>query len=108
MDDLPIREQTGEKETTPMNRIASLDFQRGFAIWMMVFLHVFNHMYDYSSIDASDLFTNLDFFRSLFFAFSGYFGNWVGYFIIISAIVNSFATTKKVLNGASAEKLFLK
>lgn len=106
LETLPIRQKTDEEQAIKTKRIASLDFQRGLAIWMMVFLHVFNHMYDYSWVQPEDLFSNIDFFRSVFFAFSAFFGNWVGYFILISAIVNSFATTKKVLAGGSPEKLF--
>ncbi|NHK32144.1 MAG: hypothetical protein FK730_12375, partial [Asgard group archaeon] len=29
-------------------RIASLDFQRGIAIWLVTFLHSFERLYDYS------------------------------------------------------------
>ncbi|MBD3193259.1 MAG: hypothetical protein GF308_21675 [Candidatus Heimdallarchaeota archaeon] len=88
-------------------RLASLDFQRGLAIWMMVFLHVFNHMYDYSWVDPGQLFTGIPFFLSIFIAFSAYFGNWAGYFILISAIVNAFSTTKKAMHGKdSPERLF--
>lgn len=29
------------------NRIASLDFQRGLAIWLMVFFHALEHAYNY-------------------------------------------------------------
>lgn len=109
MNELPIRENSIEKEeSSGMKRLASLDFQRGLAIWMMVFLHVFNHMIDYGDIGADDLFSTLGIGRSIFFAFSGYFGNWIGYFILISAIVNAFAFTKKVLNGKSSKKLFAK
>jgi hypothetical protein len=97
----------GNKPTNKIKRLASLDFQRGLAIWMMVFLHVFNHMYDYSWVDPADLFTGIPFFLSLFIAFSAYFGNWAGYFILISAIVNAYSTTKKAVLGTdSPEKLF--
>ncbi|NHJ86072.1 MAG: hypothetical protein FK734_11465 [Asgard group archaeon] len=108
MSELEIREKP-EETTKVVQRIASLDFQRGLAIWMMVFLHVFNHIYDYSWVDSGLLFSGqpgYDFFRSLFFAFSAFFGNWVGYFILISAIVNAYATTKKALAGFPPGRLF--
>ncbi len=111
MDELPIREEKLPEDPSKIKRLASLDFQRGLAIWMMVFLHVFNHMIDYSSVDAGQLFSGVPpytFINSAFFAFSGYFGNWIGYFIIISAIVNAYATTKKALAGFPPGKLFAK
>ncbi|MBN1329845.1 MAG: hypothetical protein JXA54_10260 [Candidatus Heimdallarchaeota archaeon] len=109
MDELPIREKTALEDLTGAKRLASLDFQRGLAIWMMVFLHVFNHMIDYSAVDAGKLFsfeTGYGFFSSLFFVFAAFFGNWIGYFIIISAIVNAYATTKKALTGTPLGRLF--
>jgi len=109
LDELPIREKTVPEDLTGTKRLASLDFQRGLAIWMMVFLHVFNHMVDYGAVDAGKLFSfeaGYGFFSSLFFVFAAFFGNWIGYFIIISAIVNAYATTKKALAGTPPRRLF--
>jgi len=78
LNELPIREEKLPEYPSKIKRLASLDFQRGLAIWMMVFLHVFNHMIDYSSVAAGQLFSGVPpytFINSAFFAFSGYFGN---------------------------------
>jgi len=40
------------KSATPPERIASLDFQRGLAIWIMTFLHTFEHVYDYNWVKS--------------------------------------------------------
>jgi len=97
-----------EKNIPKMKRIASLDFQRGLAIWMMVFLHVFNHIWDFSDVGISDLFTNINFGLSLIMIIMAFFGGFAGYFILISSVVNSLATTKSALKGIPPEKLLFK
>ncbi|UJG43716.1 MAG: heparan-alpha-glucosaminide N-acetyltransferase domain-containing protein [Candidatus Heimdallarchaeum endolithica] len=59
-----MRENEGieNKGKSKIRRIASLDFQRGLAIWMMVFLHVWNHIYDFSWIDLEQYFKKQTFF----------------------------------------------
>ncbi|MCK4973430.1 MAG: hypothetical protein KAS52_08920, partial [Candidatus Heimdallarchaeota archaeon] len=91
-----------------MKRIASLDFQRGLAIWMMVFLHVFNHIWDFSGVGLDDLFATLNFGLSLLMVIMAFFGGFAGYFILISSVVNSLATTKSALKGTSPGKLLFK
>ncbi|MHA1202744.1 MAG: hypothetical protein ACTSQ4_09500 [Candidatus Heimdallarchaeaceae archaeon] len=97
-----------EENKPKMKRIASLDFQRGLAIWMMVFLHVFDHIWDYSGVEVDDLFTNLDFGLSLILIIMAFFGGFAGYFILISSVVNSLATTKSALKGTPPGKLLFK
>ncbi|MCK4895937.1 MAG: hypothetical protein KAS47_03960 [Candidatus Heimdallarchaeota archaeon] len=91
-----------------MKRIASLDFQRGLAIWMMVFLHVFNRIWDFSGVGLDDLFATLNFGLSLLMVIMAFFGGFAGYFILISSVVNSLATTKSALKGTSPGKLLFK
>ncbi|MBY9002191.1 MAG: hypothetical protein KGD64_14825, partial [Candidatus Heimdallarchaeota archaeon] len=98
-----------ENDNQPkMKRIASLDFQRGFAIWMMVFLHVFNHIWDYSGISVDDLFSDINFGLSLTMIIIAFFGGFAGYFILISSVVNGLATTKSALKGTQPNKLLFK
>ena len=92
-------------EPPRLKRIASLDFQRGLAVWLMVFLHVFNHIYDYSWVDTSNLFDgSVNFFLMAFLVLLAFLGGWAGYFLLISGTVNALTTTKAVLNGKSPIK----
>jgi hypothetical protein len=77
-------------------RIASLDFQRGIAIWLVTFLHSFERLYDYSwvkedpeavlKVPAPVLVAGL---------FVGFFACWNAYFLLISSTVNSYASARK-------------
>ncbi len=97
-----------EENKPKMKRIASLDFQRGLAIWMMVFLHVFDHIWDFSSVGLNDLFTTLNFGLSLVMVIMAFFGGFAGYFILISSVVNSLATTKSAIKRTPPGKLLFK
>ncbi|MHA1816344.1 MAG: hypothetical protein ACTSX1_10080, partial [Candidatus Heimdallarchaeaceae archaeon] len=97
-----------EENIPKMKRIASLDFQRGLAIWLMVFLHVFNHIWDFSGVGLNDLFSTLNFGLSLIIVIMAFFAGFAGYFILISSVVNSLATTKSALKGTPPGKLLLK
>ena len=95
----------------PLKRIASLDFQRGLAIWMMVFLHVFNHMYDYSWIEIDTLFDGTaPTYLGIFFVLVAYLGGWAGYFILISGVVTAYTAVKAATKaeGKQASQLLLK
>ncbi|MCG3256130.1 MAG: DUF1624 domain-containing protein [Candidatus Heimdallarchaeota archaeon] len=106
--DLKTEEVNSSKR---MKRIASIDFLRGLAIWMMVFLHVFNHKYDYSWVfDAGieNIFQITNPFFAIFILFSGFFGNWVGIFILVSGVVNTVSFVKRVSRGDATSRVFLK
>jgi len=74
-------EEIENKGKSKIRRIASLDFQRGLAIWMMVFLHVWNHIYDFSWIDLGTIFQEANFLFGIWVIFCGFFGGWAGYFL---------------------------
>ena len=98
-------------QTKRMRRIASIDFLRGLAIWMMVFLHVFNHKYNYDWVfeaGIENIFQITNPFFAIFVLFSGFFGNWVGIFILVSGIVNTVSFVKRVSRGDTTSKVFLK
>ncbi|MHA1829638.1 MAG: TM2 domain-containing protein [Candidatus Heimdallarchaeaceae archaeon] len=103
---LDVETQLAENKT--INRIASLDFQRGLAIFMMVFLHSIQHIYDISwAADINQLFQK-NILIILGVILLAFFGGWAGYFLIISAIVNSLAMTKKANKGSSLEQILIK
>ncbi len=89
-------------------RIASLDFQRGFAIWLMVFLHYIQHIYDVSWAFDLDVLFQKNIFVIIIIALMAYLGGWAGYFLLISATVNSLAMTKRSMRGENPEKIVLK
>ncbi len=94
-----------------MKRIASIDFLRGLAIWMMVFLHVFNHKYNYDWVfeaGIENIFQITNPFFAIFILFSGFFGNWVGIFILVSGVVNTVSFVKRVSRGDATSRVFLK
>ncbi|MHA1124676.1 MAG: hypothetical protein ACTSO7_03510 [Candidatus Heimdallarchaeota archaeon] len=90
-------------------RIASLDFQRGLAIWLMTFLHAFEHVYDYTWVkDKPEKIFELPKIALVVGIIIGFFASWNAYFLLISSIVNSLSMTKKVATGQSAKKILLK
>ena len=100
-----------ENNLIPKNsrRIASLDFQRGLAIWLMTFLHAFEHLYNYTWVKKNpEEVLELPKVVLLVGLFVGFFASWNAYFLLISSIVNSLAMTKKVASGQSAKRMLLK
>jgi hypothetical protein len=92
-----------------MQRVATLDFQRGLAIWMMVFLHVFNHIYDYSWVDIDTLFDgSVPYLLAIFLVIIAFLGSWAGYFVLISGIVTTMSTVKSVLGGKEVGGLVIR
>jgi hypothetical protein len=90
-------------------RIASLDFMRGVAIWMMIFFHASTHMYDYTWV--ADQFENIYTFPLpvlIFLLILIALGSWATFFILISASVNSFSMTKRAKKGADIRIVFYK
>ena len=87
MNELKDMEIEGVK---PKQRLASLDFQRGLAIWMMTFLHAAANMYDSSFISENPgNILDLPISVILFIVFFGFFAVWNSYFLFISTTVNS-------------------
>ena len=106
--DLSSEEVNSSKK---MKRIASIDFLRGLAIWMMVFLHVFNHKYNYDWVfeaGIENIFQITNPFFAIFILFSGFFGNWVGIFILVSGVVNTVSFVKRVSRGDATSRVFFK
>ena len=78
-----------------MKRIATLDFQRGLAIFMMVFFHSLQQLYNFDwAQDLENLF-KMNFLVILGVVLLVFFVGWAGYFLIISAIVNALAMSKR-------------
>lgn len=77
-------------------RIASLDFQRGIAIWLVTFLHSFERLYDYSWVkEDPEAVMKLPIPVLVAGLFVGFFACWNAYFLLISATVNSYSSARK-------------
>lgn len=90
-------------------RIASLDFQRGLAIWLMVLFHAMEHAYEYRTVTEGPVGT-LDQPSTvvLIGAVLGYFASWNSYFLLISATVNTLAMTRNAARGKAPGRILSK
>ena len=93
----------------PKQRIATLDFQRGLAIFMMTFLHAAANMYDSSFIEDNpgNIF-EMPVAVIILTIFLGFFAVWNSYFLFISTTVNSLSMTKKIVNGQDPKKVLFR
>jgi len=102
------KESVEMNEIKQMKRIASLDFQRGLAIFMMVVLHEIQHIYDISwATNIDQLLQKSPLIIASVFLLA-FLSGWAGYFLLISAIVNVLAMTKKAAKGYDPNKILAK
>ena len=103
-------EEIGRYYTEDSNRrIVTLDFLRGVAIWLMIFFHASTHLYDYTwfADNPENLYTlpvPLIVLLLLLIAL----GSWATFFILISAIVNSFSMSRRAIQGKNVRVAFHK
>ncbi|TFG16549.1 MAG: hypothetical protein EU530_11690 [Promethearchaeota archaeon] len=87
-----------------MKRIISFDFFRGLAVMLMLFMHVFIHIYSVANpSNFGDVLSNpgqLAIFVPVFL-----FSNFRGFFLIISMILNAYNVTRSLRKGVSREKV---
>jgi hypothetical protein len=102
--DFEQRKESEAFQKTGSERIVSLDFQRGLAIWLVTFLHSFERLYDYTWVkEDPDAIMNLPPMVLIIGLFVGFLASWNAYFLLISSIVNSYAAAKN--KNASNKKL---
>ncbi|MEA2071553.1 MAG: hypothetical protein U9O98_09720 [Asgard group archaeon] len=78
-------------------RLASLDFQRGLAIWIMTLLHSFEHLYDYGWVKKNpESIFDLPKIVLIVGLFIGFFASFNSYFLLISSTVNALSVSRKV------------
>ena len=104
-----VRNGSAVRKRVSYPRVVSLDFQRGFAIFLMVILHAFEHLYDYSwgIADPHKALT----LPPIVLALGGvaaYLGSWNAYFLLISATVNVLAMTRRAADGARPRAILSK
>ncbi len=91
-------------------RLVTLDILRGIAIFGMILVHVSYKLFDASWLMDSINSGNLDFgvFTWILVIILGYLGTWHGFFLFISATVNSLVFARKVRMGVNPKKLLQK
>ncbi len=91
-------------------RLVTLDILRGIAIFGMILVHVSYKLFDASWLMDSINSGNLDFgvFTWILVIILGYLGTWHGFFLFISATVNSLVFASKVRVGVNPKKLLQK
>lgn len=98
---------TGNK--TQPKRIASLDFQRGLAIWFMTLMHTFEHLYDYTWVkEEPEKILELPLIVLIFGLTLGFFLSWNAYFLLISSIVTTISMFRKMPDLDKQHQLLVK
>ncbi|MHA1685644.1 MAG: hypothetical protein ACTSYD_04455 [Candidatus Heimdallarchaeaceae archaeon] len=101
-------QETEQKEKT-IQRIVSLDFLRGLAIFLMVFVHSIYRSYDYGWIMQNpEAIKDIPWFMYPFLVIIGYFGMWISFFILLSAITNTYSMLKKAKRGQEVHTLLVR
>ncbi len=80
-----------------MKRFASLDFLRGFAIFMMIGLHVINGILDTNALLVNV--TNLSLINLVSLVVLPFLGGLAGLFLLVSAISNMISMYRRLENG---------
>ncbi|HUT82877.1 MAG TPA: heparan-alpha-glucosaminide N-acetyltransferase domain-containing protein [Candidatus Bathyarchaeia archaeon] len=107
---MDIREKVEENMPSDSpKRLVTLDILRGIAIFGVTLLHI-----SYKLYNSNQLFENIQngtgmpFYVWILIVILGYFGTWHGFFLFISAVVNSYTFTKKAFNDIDLKKILLK
>jgi hypothetical protein len=92
-----------------LERIATFDFLRGLAIFIMTLAHCFYHVYDYSWVieNPSAFFE----FPKIFVGIGGliaYIGSWNTFFLLVSAVVNTIGMKRAFDRGGNPKKILTK
>jgi hypothetical protein len=87
-------------------KYASIDFLRGFAIWMMVFVHTLMRWVDQSGIEAN--LANLPMLIFVILLAAIFFGGWAGFFLMVSASGNMISMYRNIERGKKVGSVVLK
>lgn len=91
-------------------RIATLDFLRGFAIFCMTLMHTFEHLYDYTWVkkDVNKILEELPLPILILGLIFGFFMAWNSLFLLISSIVNALSITNRARKGVPIQHIISK
>lgn len=97
------------KSSSSLKRIASLDFARGLAIYLMTFFHCFYHVYDQTWFqeDPSKI---LEFPKIVIgiLAILVFLGTWASFFLLVSSAVNTLAMVKSTKRRSNPNQVLFK
>ena len=89
-----------------MRRFASIDFLRGIAIVLMIFLHVITHVLDVSGMLAQ--IDNIPMVNIVAFIILPFLGGLAGFFLMVSAIGNMISMYRHLQAGRSVKDLVIR
>jgi hypothetical protein len=95
-----------EKTLKKIDRFASIDVLRGFALFMNVFVHLFLDVFNLSPI--TDNLAGLPVSILLLFVALGYFGSYGSFFILISGVGNMISMQKGYEKSQNPSKIVLR
>lgn len=91
-----------------MKRYPSIDFLRGFAIFLMVFLHTFMRWLDIEGFVDTIGDGGAPLSLLLLMIILLFFGSWAGFFLMVSAIGNMISMYKGLQKGQNVKSLVMK
>ena len=89
-----------------MRRFASIDFLRGIAIFLMVFLHVITHVLDVDGLLAQ--IDNIVLINIVAFVVLPFLGGLAGFFLMVSAIGNMISMYRHLQAGRNVRDLVIR
>jgi uncharacterized membrane protein len=89
-----------------MKRYVTLDFLRGFAIWLMLVLHIISKILDVDAL-LSQLET-IPLINIVALLVLPFLGGFAGLFLLVSSISNMISMNSALLKGAKPSDLLLK
>jgi hypothetical protein len=91
-----------------MKRYPSIDFLRGFAIFMMVYLHTFMRWFDQGAFYNKLVAGETSLFLAILLIISLFFGSWAGFFLMVSALGNMISMHSALEKGQPVKSLVVK
>ncbi|MBD3353304.1 MAG: hypothetical protein GF364_17620 [Candidatus Lokiarchaeota archaeon] len=91
-----------------MKRYPSIDFLRGLAIFLMVYLHTFMRWFDRDTFIDIAFNEGVPLFFIILLVLSLFFGSWAGFFLMVSAMGNMISMYKGLEKGNTVKQLVLK
>ncbi|MFX1390079.1 MAG: hypothetical protein ACFE9Z_08460 [Promethearchaeota archaeon] len=89
-----------------MRRFASIDFLRGIAIVLMIFLHIITHVLDVDTLLAQ--IDNIPLINIFAFIILPFLGGLAGFFLMVSAIGNMISMYRHLQAGKSIKDLIIR
>ncbi len=91
-----------------MKRYVSIDFIRGLSIFMMIFLHLLDDLYDLSWTKTNASLGAAPLLNVVFLLAGLYFGSWAGLFLMISATGNMVSMYSSFEKGSSVKSVVMR